>query len=240
MIAAIVSFTSNIDITPAIQGTALKDAVWEHTWGSLSVDIKRPHFDNDRDQNSLLRKRSPDVRFSDTGARVKVMRHVALFPGWRFEHASYGGKWVERPMLDLGAGVSFEVDTASIQPKARLKLGNIVSLRVLPDLGVNLKFSRPIGTTGYAVTMKYFCPMDELANFYQPPAKLLVVLDNSQDYGVKLHQGGIELNGNTWIWGDRAHVRASALVHLPSSIPLRDDEDLIKIEPRRCGLKMKW
>lgn len=56
-----------------------------------------------------------------TGARVKITRNF-LF-GQDPERRS-------KPLVDLGLGVAVEMDQASMQPVARLKFKNLVSIKV--------------------------------------------------------------------------------------------------------------
>lgn len=208
----------------------------------MTVDIKRPHLDDEEgNRESLFRTEAAygvcDHRFSDTGMRVKIMRHGSMGP--RFKYRKFG-KEMQGPLFDFGIGVSFDVDTARLEPKARLRIRNVVSLTAVPNLGVKVQKRFPISNTPYAIRCSYTCPFDEIHQFYKPPARLLVTLDNTQDYGVKVSQAGIEAAANTWLFGDRAHVQAAALVRLPNAIPLKSDEEIIRIEPRRCGLKMLW
>ena len=222
------------------QGEHLWTKCKDSTWGSISIDIKRPYIDQGDDRESLLRRRvdSRTVRFSSTGIRFKVMRHVGAGPSMPFfKH----GKKFNSPILDFGIGTSFEVDSASFQPKLRVKVANLVSLVAFPEPGIKIQKRIPIGLTGYALRCSYFCAMEDIATFYQPPAKLLITLDSYDTCGVKLSQAGLELSGNTWLGpNDEAYLQASAVVHLPNSIPFDMSNNAVSIEPRRCGLKLRW
>jgi len=177
------------------------------------------------------------VRFSSTGIRFKVMRHVGAGPSVPI---AKHGKTFNCPILDFGVGTSFEVDSASFRPKLRVKVANVVSLVAFPEPGIKIQKRIPIGLTGYALRCSYFCAMEDIGTFYQPPAKLLITLDSYDTCGVKLSQAGLEFSGNTWLGNDKAYLQASAVVHLPNSIPFEMNENVVSVEPRRCGLKLKW
>lgn len=62
----------------------------------------------------------PEVAFDDSGARLKVMRHVqfgpAFYPLTRKVGAPDGAP---SPCFDLGVGAQLEFDTAAVQAKVR-------------------------------------------------------------------------------------------------------------------------
>lgn len=64
---------------------------------------------------------TPPLPVLVTGARVKITRNF-LF-GQDPERRS-------KPLVDLGVGVAVEMDQASMQPVARLKFKNLVSIKV--------------------------------------------------------------------------------------------------------------
>ena len=57
----------------------------------------------------------------NTGARIKVTRNVMLFkdPEGR-----------RRPWLDVGAGLAVDVDSMRLQPVARIKIRDMLSIKV--------------------------------------------------------------------------------------------------------------
>ena len=202
------------------------------------MDIKRSHVLEDAFEDHG----NPwvDSRFSDTGMRFKVLRHVSVGPEFRYQ--KFGKECVSR-LFDFGVGASFDVESARLRPKARLRVRNIVSLGLFPCPSIKIQKRLAVGKTGWSVRASYLCALSDIKTFYKPPARLIVTLDDDQNYGLRLTHSGVELAGNTWLWGDDAHVQASALIHLPRTIPWDPSDkenDTVRIEPMRCGLKMAW
>jgi hypothetical protein len=179
----------------------------------------------------------PSVAFGNTGARVKAMRHIQFGPTFDLVK---DGTTTPTPAFDLGAGASFEFDTAALRPSARLKFRDALSLRLLPAPALRFQKRLQLGTSGFGVRLTYECPLEALPSFYAPPARLLVQLDNAVDTGVRLTQSGVEAAGTVRALGGAVRVRAAALVRLPSELPVDEDATLVGFELRRLGIKARW
>ena len=64
------------------------------------------------------------------------------------------------------------------------------------------------------VVCSYECPLESLANFYRPPARLLVLIDNMHSNGAQLTQAGLEFNYAGEFLEGRSQLRATGLVAL--------------------------
>ncbi|KAL4430669.1 hypothetical protein ABPG75_005925 [Micractinium tetrahymenae] len=184
----------------------------------------------------------PSLSFMDTGARIKVMRHVQFGPKVEVQRSS--GLIREVPSMDFGVGLAFEVDTAELQPQAsvaRLKFRDLASLKALPypSLKIQKRLRWPDSTWG--VRLSYECPLDSLATFYRPPARLMLSIDNMHSNGVQLTQAGLEFNF-AQVFGQQrqAELRASGLVSLPRELPIVEGQALAGLEIKRLGLKTQW
>jgi hypothetical protein len=56
--------------------------------------------------------------------------------------------------------------------------------------------------------------LESLANFYRPPARLLVLIDNMHSNGAQLTQAGLEFNYAGEFLEGRSQLRATGLVAL--------------------------
>ncbi|KAL4432426.1 hypothetical protein ABPG77_001725 [Micractinium sp. CCAP 211/92] len=181
----------------------------------------------------------PSLNFMDTGARFKLMRHVQFGPKVEVQRSS--GLTREVPTFDLGVGLAFEVDTAELQPQARLKFRDLVSLKALPYPSLKIQKRLRWPDTTWGVRLSYECPLESLATFYRPPARLMMSIDNMHSNGVQLTQAGLEFNF-AQLFGERrqAELRACGLVALPRELPIIEGQSLAGLELRRLGLKTQW
>jgi len=84
-----------------------------------------------------------------------------------------------------------------------------------------------------------------MGTFYRHPARLIITLDDDQNYGIRLSHAGVELAGNTWVHchGWNGYLQASGVVHLPNMLDLQGGDPRMMhpyVEPMRCGLKTFW
>lgn len=179
----------------------------------------------------------PSVAFGNTGARLKVMRHVSFGP--EYELVKYGRAFTA-PSLDVGAGFAFDFDTAELRPQARLKMRDVASIKLLPQPALRFQKRLQMGTSGFAVRLTYECPLQNLLRFYAPPAKLMVTVDNAVETGVRLTQSGLEFSANKWLLDGKVRVRAQGALRLPSELPISEDQLLVGFEARRLGIKARW
>ena len=244
----------------------------KHTWGSLTIDVKRSHilddaFD-DASEESLYASSNPFVdipstndravavrraRFSDNGSRVKSLRHVSFGPQVRHGNMCHA----DSRAFDVAVGLVFELDSARFRPKARLRICNTASVGLFPCPHIKVQRRIPLRSTGFSLRVSYFCPMrDVLAGrAYKPPARLIMTLDDDQNYGMRLSHAGLELSGNTWVtvpYLGEGRIQASGLIHIPNTVslgldeshrrgsPKKDSPRFPYIEPMRCGFKTRW
>ncbi|GIL93421.1 hypothetical protein Vretifemale_20825 [Volvox reticuliferus] len=80
--------------------------------------------------------------------------------------------FAEKPLLDLGVGINLDVDQQQIQPVARIKIKDLVSIKAAP-LGL-LKISRSIPLGPVALKVRYELPLAHARHFWEPPARLMV------------------------------------------------------------------
>lgn len=179
----------------------------------------------------------PNYAFSDAGARIKAMRHVRWGPKVRVD--KYGFEKMQQ-LMDFGVGLEFEMDTAALHPRVRIKAANVVSFKLFPEPMLKVSKRVKLGTTDFAIRFAYECPLESINRFYAPPARFLITLDNSVMNGVRLTQSGVEFSVNRWFMDENVRLRANGVISLPSELPLAEYEDLVGFDIRRLGLKANW
>lgn len=188
-------------------------------------------------QSNDTNSRLLSIPFGDSGARVKALRHIKFGPN--FTHMKHGRE-ISEPQVDIGAGASFEFDTAELIPIVRVKYRNLASLKLLPQPTLKLLKRIQIGSSGFGVRVSYECPLEQLDKFFAPPAKLLVTLDNTMDTGVRVTQSGIEFAANQWLLQGNTRVRAAGILRLPSELPIDEEELFGGFDIKRLGIKSRW
>ncbi len=86
-----------------------------------------PHFGRGRRRRRQDREEEYDddgPKSGTTGARIKITRNLLLFkdPEGR-----------RKPWLDMGVGLAVEMDNTRLQPVARIKIKDIISIKVFPS-----------------------------------------------------------------------------------------------------------
>ena len=116
-----------------------------NTYGSLTFDLARTHvlddafessaqqalLEPDPDTNPFVDSTLSTARFSSSGIRLKVMRHLAVPLGPERVQNVHGREETLRP-IDVAAGVAFELDAARFRPKARVRILRTVSIGAFP------------------------------------------------------------------------------------------------------------
>lgn len=192
---------------------------------------------DERQQQYIDNATLPDFAFGNSGARIKAMRHVQFGPEFTYKKH---GRTITAPQFDLGAGVDFEFDTAEIRPLLRLKFRDIASLQAVPYPAIKIQHRMQLGTSGFGVRLSYECPLESINTFYAPPAKLLVHLEDMVDTGLRITQSGIEVSANEWLMDGSLRIKAAGLLHLPSALPVVEEEMLFRFEAKRLGFKTRW
>lgn len=179
-----------------------------------------------------------DVAFSNTGARIKALRHLAFGP-----RASFPKGWApakEAPCCDLAAGLSIDLDTARVEGQLRLKVLGLVSLRALPEPALRVARRITLGDSGFGVRLSYECPLAGFDRPWAPPARLLVSIEDTVRRGLRLTQGGIEVNGEVETEGGGLRARASGLLAFPAELPVEEGQELFGWRLHRLGVKARW
>eukprot|EP00775_Hariotina_reticulata_P007043 gene7043-7257_t len=92
-----------------------------------------------------------------------------------------------------------------------------------------------------ALRLKYEVPLVHLDKFWQPPARLMVRLDNDIGTGIHLTPTGVEFDERRLTLGNSTEVRAGATLRFPRTLPIdRDDPDAFKLHVHRLSLKTLW
>lgn len=234
-----------------------------NTYGSATLDVARTHVFDDaihasatesllpepKDETNPFASKAPlgpvKARFSTSGVRIKVMRHMAFGPE-RTERVH--GRDERCPVVDVAAGVAFDFDSASFQPKARVRLLRTVSIVAFPG---HFRVQRriPIGLTGFSLKVLWFCPIRHLPRVFEAPARLILSVDDTDHYGVRLVTNGIEVAGNRIFKppiGKSAVLMGSAHLKFPSTMDFGSDQwghtwgEEFAIKLGRTALKMRF
>ncbi|KAG2500554.1 hypothetical protein HYH03_001326 [Edaphochlamys debaryana] len=146
--------------------------------------------------------------------------------------------WADKPLLDMGVGVNLDMDLQQIQPVARIKIKDFMSLSAAPMGLLKLSHSFPIGPV--ALKVRYELPLEHSKTFWQPPARLLVRLDNAAGSGVHLTASGLEFDEQVVRFGSNVSMRASAALNFPRQLPLQEGEPPFELRVHRLSLKSIW
>lgn len=169
-------------------------------------------------------------RQQPTGARLKVMRCVQL-----------KAPESKRALIDFGLGVGVDLDRQELHGVARLKVADLLSIKLMPRPLLKLGGAWSLPGTGMALRLKYEVPLAHLGEFWTPPARVMVRLDNDVGTGVHLTPTGIEFDERRLTLGNSTELRAGATLRFPRSLPVdRDDPDAFKLQMHRLSLKTLW
>ena len=170
------------------------------------------------------------------------MRHITFGPSRLFPLSSNHTETPTspRPVFDIGAGLNFELDTAHLQPSLRLKYKDFISLKVLPEPAIKLQKRIPLGESGMGIRVRYECPLDSMAQFWGPPAKLLITIDNTVHSGVRLTQSGVEFDGQKTMADGAVRLRGSGVVRFPRELPMEEGQPLVGVDVKNLGIKTRW
>ncbi|CAL5219937.1 g1869 [Coccomyxa viridis] len=146
----------------------------------------------------------------------------------------------QRPLLDLGVGLSYELDTNDFAAVVRLKVKDWFSIRALPNQIVKVNKRWQLGNSPVALRVNYECPLDNLANPLRAPARLMVRMENVIGRSVHLTPSGIDFDEHVFQLGQGTVVRAAGSLIFPRQLPVEEDERLVKFKAQRFGLKALW
>ncbi|GAX82008.1 hypothetical protein CEUSTIGMA_g9436.t1 [Chlamydomonas eustigma] len=234
----------------------------EHTTGVARVDLKRPtppSLDQYSEGNLLFvrHKKQPkrrqgaatEVRLDtdqsaedsrsffkssagvSTGARIKITRNCFFFKD---------PSGLRRPWIDMGLGLSADMDSQRVLPVARLKIGNLLSVKAFPEGIVKFSQTIPLGGTGLSAKILYELPFRNMQSFWNPPSRLMIRLDNTSGSGIHLSPTGIEVDEKLVRFSDILTVRAAVGLSFPRSLPIDKDDDAFGFKVHRLSLKSLW
>ncbi|DBB09333.1 TPA: hypothetical protein ACH3X3_007912 [Trebouxia sp. C0006] len=146
----------------------------------------------------------------------------------------------DAPLFNFGIGASFELDRAAMQPICRVKIKDFLSIKLLPRPMLKLHKRFPLGNTGLALRVVYDCPLEELDHALEPPARLLVRLDNKAGSGIHVGPSGVEFDERVLALGANAEARFGASVGFPRQLPVVEGQQLFNWDIHRLGLKTRW
>mmetsp|Transcript_28684 Transcript_28684/g.80758 ORF Transcript_28684/g.80758 Transcript_28684/m.80758 type:complete len:117 (+) Transcript_28684:823-1173(+) len=116
----------------------------------------------------------------------------------------------------------------------------MLTVKLLPYPMLRLHGSVPLLDTGIVATVQYTCPFVEgLRSPFEPPARLMLRLDNVAGSGLHFSPSGVELDEKVVTLGTSTSIRVAAGVNIPRQVPVTDD-DRIKFKIHRLGLKTAW
>ena len=156
-------------------------AAWRAGWGSFTVNLFRPRHKEERWTDFLAPRRAAASSFAEAGG-VKIIRHWSVFDRRRPEGDAAGPPRPPfRPAVDLAISLGF--DEGAFEPRCRLKVANVVTVKLLPEPALKAKYlSRPLPGTRLAVEAAWFSPLRNLtgpADLVKPPAGVYVRLRNA-------------------------------------------------------------
>lgn len=183
---------------------------------------------------SPIVKYDEDQPVSSTGARIKLTRNVHLFKDKE-------GKG-RRPLLDLGLGVSIEMDGQHIHPIARVKVADMISIKAFPRPLVKVSTKIPLSSSGLGLKLLYELPLSNLQQPWNPPSRLMVRLETAVGSGFHISPTGIEVDERMVHFGSTLSMRAAVGLTFPRSLPIDwDQEDSsFKFKIHRLSLRSVW
>lgn len=146
----------------------------------------------------------------------------------------------QRPLLDLGIGLSYELDTNDFAMLVRLKVKDWFSIRALPNQIVKVNKRWQLGNSPVALRVNYECPWENLSNPLRAPARLMVRMENVVGRSVHLTPSGIDFDEHVFQLGQGTVVRAAGSLIFPRQLPVEEGEKLVKFKAQRFGLKALW
>eukprot|EP00879_Flechtneria_rotunda_P032985 GHRR01036493.1.p2 GENE.GHRR01036493.1~~GHRR01036493.1.p2 ORF type:complete len:131 (+),score=39.32 GHRR01036493.1:973-1365(+) len=126
-------------------------------------NVPSPYGPDGRLLTPVVAGQQPAHRQQPTGARLKVTRCVQLKAPEN-----------KRALLDFGIGVGVDLDRQEVHGVARLKVADLLSIKLLPQPLLKLGGAWSLPGTGMALRLKYEAPLVHLNEFWQPPARLMV------------------------------------------------------------------
>lgn len=237
----------------AAVGKGAAGAAWRAGWGSFTVNLFRP-------RHKVVRRRHKEERWTDFlaprgrraassfaeagGVSVKIMRHWSAFDRRRPEVGDAAGppRPPFRPAVDLAIGLGF--DEGAFEPRCRLKVANVVTVKLLPEPALKAKYLSPtLPGTRLAVEAAWFSPLRNLtgpADLVKPPAGVYVRLRNAKNAGPALNGRGLEFNQEIEHPGTGTTVRVHADLDFPAQLPPPDIESLFSFHVNELSITQRF
>eukprot|EP00899_Mesostigma_viride_P026822 jgi/Mesvir1/7324/Mv19136-RA.1 len=231
--------------------------LWKNSYTHLKLDLKRinygtgaaakPASDDYRDgyqDDGFDRwfRRAPEDRrraqLQRSGTRLKIMRLWDMTDKTKVAGgAPEGGSALD---MNFGFGVNLDLTNSRIEPRMRFR-NRWAAIRLLPTPGVEFRGSWRLGPKdgNLALAARYTLPFWDTDRAFDPAARLEVALFNPNSSGLFLTQHGVELDERGIKVGEDASLRVGAVVDFPRTYPLDEGQDLISMDLRRLGLKVK-
>lgn len=172
----------------------------------------------------------------DTGVLGKVAGAFKEQPAFRV----WGVQPMKPPMVSLGAGASLDLDEGGFVPHVRLRVQDWLTIKLLPAQIVKLQKSFRLPNSSLSLRLRYEVPLDSIADFTRPPARLLVRLDNTVGSGVHISPSGVDFDQRVVRLGKQTSVRFAGHASFPRQIPVPEGTPLLNTQVDRLGLKTAW
>ena len=198
------------------------------------MDTSNPFADPQPSSSSVVRHDdNRSMSHSSTGARIKLTRNVHLFKD---------KEGARPPLVDLGLGLSIEMDGQHINPIARIKVARCVSIKAFPRPLVKVSTKIPLSSSGLGLKLLYELPLNNLSQPWNPPSRLMVRLETAVGSGFHISPTGIEVDEKMVHFGSNLSLRAAVGVTFPRSLPIDWDQDdsSFKFKIHRLSLRSVW
>mmetsp|Transcript_18751 Transcript_18751/g.56712 ORF Transcript_18751/g.56712 Transcript_18751/m.56712 type:complete len:379 (+) Transcript_18751:75-1211(+) len=152
----------------------------------------------------------------------------------------WGARPLKPPLFSLGVGASLELDQAGLLPHMRVRFQDWATLKILPAPVVKLQKSFQVPNSTLSLRLRYECPLEAIEDWYRPPARLLVRLDNTVGSGIHLSPQGIDFDQRVVNLGQSTSIRFAGHAGFPRQIPVPEGRPLLETQVDRLGLKTSW
>lgn len=146
-----------------------------------------------------------------------------------------------QPLMSLGIGGSFEMDTLRLEPALRFRFQDWLTIKLMPAPVLKLQKSLRLPNSPLSLRLRYEVPLNTIedSGLLRPPARLLIRLDNSVGSGIHLSPSGIDFDQRVLRLGS-AQIRAKGSARFPRQLPVPEGKPLLDWEVDRLGLKTSW
>ncbi|KAK9812019.1 hypothetical protein WJX73_009191 [Symbiochloris irregularis] len=149
----------------------------------------------------------------------------------------------DRPLIDLGVGFNFDLDNAALLPKARIKIKDLFSIKLMPLPCLKLQKRWQLPGSATAIRFHYDVPINELLAWdtRKPvPARMWVRLENNVGKNIHLTPSGLDFDEHVWHIGRGMALRAGGSAQFPREIPVPRGQSPLTWRLQRLGIKTRW